>query len=291
MSFLRKKKLFVLLIGIIILVVLIGYSIRDRDKLTTAEQFVSDTVGWMQSIIHAPVKYITDVFSNMDDIRNTYDENAILKEKLAQYKTLIYEVQELKEENKELRKLIDKTDSLRDYTAIQASVISRSPERWIEQLTINKGSLNGVWPNMAVITADGMVGKVHSVSKSTATIQLLTGFDQFNRISATISRKKGKDIFGIIENYDQETNSLLFKIIEESDKDLKKGELVVSSGKGGVFPAGLLIGTVKEVIPDQYGLTRTALIKPAADLYEIDNVIVVDRKLPSLDGQETGGVE
>lgn len=291
MSFLRKKKLFVLLIGIIILVVLIGYSIRDRDKLTTAEQFVSDTVGWIQSIIHAPVKYITDVFSNMDDIRNTYDENAILKEKLAQYKTLIYEVQELKEENKELRKLIDKTDSLRDYTAIQASVISRSPERWIEQLTINKGSLNGVWPNMAVITADGMVGKVHSVSKSTATIQLLTGFDQFNRISATISRKKGKDIFGIIENYDQETNSLLFKIIEESDKDLKKGELVVSSGKGGVFPAGLLIGTVKEVIPDQYGLTRTALIKPAADLYEIDNVIVVDRKLPSLDGQETGGVE
>ena len=291
MSFLRKKKLFVLLIGIIIFVVLIGYSIRDRDKLTTAEQFVSDTVGWMQSIIHAPVKYITDVFSNMDDIRNTYDENAILKEKLAQYKTLIYEVQELKEENKELRKLIDKTDSLRDYTAIQASVISRSPERWIEQLTINKGSLNGVWPNMAVITADGMVGKVHSVSKSTATIQLLTGFDQFNRISATISRKKGKDIFGIIENYDQETNSLLFKIIEESDKDLKKGELVVSSGKGGVFPAGLLIGTVKEVIPDQYGLTRTASIKPAADLYEIDNVIVVDRKLPSLDGQETGGVE
>jgi rod shape-determining protein MreC len=72
---------------------------------------------------------------------------------------------------------------------------------------------------------------------------------------------------------------LLFKIIEESDQDIKEGEQVFSSGKGGVFPAGLQIGEVKEVISDQYGLTRTALVKPAANMYEINQVIVVDRNL------------
>src|SRR5699024_11590864 len=89
-------------------------------------------------------------------------------------------------------------------------------------------------------------------------------------ISATISREDGKDIFGLIEEYDEESNSLLFKIIDESDKNLEEDELVVSSGLGGVFPSGLPIGTVKDIIPDQYGLTQTALIEPAADMYDID---------------------
>src|SRR5699024_10303159 len=82
--------------------------------------------------------------------------------------------------------------------------------------------------------------------------------------------------------------SLLFKIIDESDKNLEEDELVVSSGLGGVFPSGLPIGTVKDIMPDQYGLTQTALIEPAADMYDINHVIVVDRSLP---GDEDAGDE
>jgi rod shape-determining protein MreC len=275
----RKKRLFTILIGIIVLVVLIGYSLGNRTNLTIGEQFVSDIIGMVQNVISTPVKYVTNIFDNIDDIRNTYDENQLLREKLAQYKGLIYEVQEIKEENTELREIVDKADSIRSYNPIHATVTARSPERWIDQVTINKGSNAGVKENMAVITAEGMVGKIQSVSQLTSTVQLLSGFDEFNRISATISREKGNDIFGLVEEYDEKTNSLLFKIIEESDQDLEEGELVVSSGMGGVFPAGLLIGTVKEVIPDQYGLTRTALVEPAANMYEINNVIVVDRVL------------
>lgn len=279
MPFFRKKRLFIILIGIIILVVLIGFSLKGRNQLTTPEQFINDTVGWAQSVVHTPVQFITNIFTNIDDLKDTYKENQILKEKQAQYKSLIYEVQEIKEVNEELRKTLDKTKSIRDFNPIQATVLSRSPERWVEQVTINKGKQDGVRANMAVITAEGMVGKIQTASKFSSTVQLLTGFDQFNRISATISQEKGNDIFGLIEEYDKETNSLHFKIIEESETDVKKGELVVSSGMGGVFPAGLIIGTVKEVVPDQYGLTRTALVEPAADMFEINNVIVVDRTL------------
>ncbi|MFD2211040.1 rod shape-determining protein MreC [Virgibacillus halophilus] len=283
MQFFRKKRLFILLIGMIILVVLIGYSLKDRNELSMPEKFINDTVGWAQSIIHAPVSFVTNIFSNIDDLKKTYEENKVLKEKLSNEKELLYETQELKKENEELRKTLKKSDSIREFTPIQATVISRSPERWIEQVSINKGSMDGVKSNMAVITADGMIGKIKSTSKSTSTVQLLTGFDQFNRISAKVSRKKGKDIVGVIEEYDEKSKSLLFRIIDESDKDLKKGELVVSSGMGGVFPSGLPIGTVKEVIPDQYGLTQTALIKPAADMYQINNVIIVDRDLANGD--------
>lgn len=286
MPFFRKKRLFIILIGIIILVVLIGFSLKGRDQLSTAEQFINDTVGWAQSVVHTPVQFVTDIITNIDDMRDTYKENQILKEKQAKYKSLIYEVQEIKEDNEELRKTLEKTESIRDFNPIQATVLSRTPERWVEQVTINKGKQDGVRANMAVITADGMVGKIQNPSKFSSTVQLLTGFDQFNRISATISREKGNDIFGLIEGYDKETNSLRFKIIEESEADLKKGEQVFSSGMGGVFPAGLMIGTVKEVVPDNYGLTRTALVKPAADMFEINNVIIVDRTLQEIDTEK-----
>src|SRR5690625_2892284 len=176
MSLFRKKRLFILLIEIIILVVLIDYSLRDRDRLTTAEQFVSDKVGWAQSVIYTHVNFFTDMFTNIGDIKKTYQENQLLKEKVSEYKTLIYEVQELKEENEELRESLEVTDSIRDYNSIQATVISRSPERWIDQVTINKGEQAGVKKNMAVITAEGMVGKFISTSKFTTSVQMLTEY-------------------------------------------------------------------------------------------------------------------
>lgn len=286
MSFFRNKRLFIILIGIIVLVVLIGFSLNSRENLTAPEQFIQDSIGWMQNIIHAPIKQATDIFSNIEDIKNTYSENQLLKEKLSQYKGLIYDVQELKKENEVLRETLDKTETIRDFTPIQATVIARSPERWIEQVTINKGLQHGVDKNMAVITAEGMVGKIQTASQFTSTVQLLSGFDQFNRISAMISKEDDKNVFGLVEEYNKEEDSLLFRIIEESDKSVEEGDLVVSSGMGGVFPSGLPIGTVKEVVPDQYGLTNTALIKPAANLYDINHVIVVDRGIANDDEEQ-----
>lgn len=279
MSFLRRKRLFIFLISFIILVALIGYSISERQEASTLEKFFNDTVGWIQSAVHVPVSFITGIAGNVSDLITTYEENKILREQLSQYKGLIYEVQELRKENEELRKAIGETDSIRDYEPIHATVISRSPEQWIDEVTINKGEHHGVEANMVVITADGMVGKIRTAYEFTSKVQLLTGFDQYNRISATISKDGKNNIYGMIEGYDKESKSLVFRIIEESEKDVKEGDLVVSSGLGGVFPAGLVIGEVKEVGFDQYGLTRTALVEPAADVYEINHVIVVDRSL------------
>src|SRR5699024_10532251 len=146
-------------------------------------------VGSMQFLIHKPTTYVTNIVANVKDFKHTYDENKLLREKLAEYKTLLYDIQSLEEENEALKQTLDKTESINDFIPIQATVIARSPERWMEQLTLNKGSQAGVEDNMAVITADGMIGKIDSTSSFTSTVQLLSGFDQFNRISAKIVRK------------------------------------------------------------------------------------------------------
>ena len=291
MSFFRKKSLFVILIGVILLVVLVGYSITDRDQLSKPEKFFMDSVGWVQSVINKPVSYTVNMFNSVGEIKNTYDENKVLREKLAEYKTLIYEVQELDKENEELREAVELESSARDFDPVLANVISRSPERWLEQLTINKGTNQGVKKDMAVMTVDGMIGKITSVSKTTSTVQLITGFDQLNRISATVSRKDGKNIFGLIEGYDKEKEALVFTILEQSDRNLKEDELVVSSSMGGLYPSGLPIGTIIEVLPDDYGLTKTAYVEPAADMYEINQVIVVERLLDKPDQSPDAGEE
>src|SRR5699024_136631 len=279
MSFLKRKSLFFILIGIILMVVLIGYSLTNKDKFSTPEKLVKDSVGWVQGIAYKPVDFIVDSISNLQNLKMTYDENQVLREKITEYKTLAFENRELEKENDELRKALDLNESKRDYNSINATVIARSPERWLEQITINRGKKHGIEENMAVITAEGKIGKTQKASHLTSTVQLLTGFDNLNSISAMVKREKGAETFGLIERYDQDTDSLVFRVIEDSKQELKEGEQVFSSNLGGSYPADILIGEIKEVVQDQYGLTKTALIKPSANVNDLNNVIVVDRSL------------
>ncbi|MEQ6375774.1 rod shape-determining protein MreC [Bacillaceae bacterium S4-13-58] len=282
-SFFRNKRLIIILISFILLVSLIGVSMRDRENLTIPEQVIMDSVGWLQTLFNQPVLLVKEVSENIRDMKDTYDENQILKSKLTEYRSLIVEVQELREENEELRNIVGKEESLRNYKPIQATVIARSPESWFDQLTINKGKLHGVEKNMAVITGDGMVGKVQSASQGKATVKLLSGFDRSNRISAVISGEEG-NIYGLIEGYDDDKEALLLVIKRGSyEEDIKEGQMVSSSGMGGVFPSGLFIGTIMEVSIDEYGLTENAYVKPAANLYDMNHVMVVDREMEIAD--------
>ena len=275
-QFFLNKKLILLLISIIILVALIGFSLKEKDNVSWPEQFIKDTTGFVQQIFQTPAQFVADVFSDLRDLQNTYEENEKLKARLEEYATLQTKVQDLESENEELRLLIDKEDDLRSYSPINATVIARNPDKWQEVLIINKGQLHGVEKNMAVITASGLIGKVKSSNQFSSTIQLISTTDPNSRISAAI--QGDQDIVGLIEGYDEDTKMLLLKKIP-SDVEVKVGSTVITSGLGGVFPRGLPIGTVEEVVVDQYGLTQTAYLKPYADLYDISHVVVVSQGL------------
>ncbi|WLR50009.1 rod shape-determining protein MreC [Bacillus tianshenii] len=282
-QFFLNKRLILLLISIILLVTLIGLSINDRDKLTWPEQFVKDSVGWFQSVFHRPAQYAAGFFENVGEIRDVYKENQLLKSRLDEYVALSVKSKELEEENERLRNLLDKKESLRSFTSIQATVIARNPEQWDELIIVNKGAQHGVKKNMAVVTAQGLVGKVKNVSQYTSTIQLLSDLDRTNRISAIV--KGNENAFGLIEGYEDEKEALQLKRLPANLK-VKKGETVITSGLGGVFPRGLVVGEITEVEPDEYGLTQTAFVKPAAEFYNIDHVMILDRSaISKLDSQ------
>lgn len=273
-NFFLNKKLIIILAGIILLLALVGFSIKNREKLTWAEEFIKDAVSVIEEMVAKPTQYMVGIVENVRDISNTYDENQMLKERLEDYASLEANIYELEKENKELRQTIDKKNDLMDYKTIHSTVITRNPDQWNDVITIDKGEHDGVQKNMAVITHDGLIGKIKSVSKFNSTVQLITALDRTNRISAIVQGKS--KVFGLIEGFDQETQQLVFKNIPSNAK-IKAGQTVITSGLGGIFPKGLVIGKVKEVVNDQYGLTKTAYLKPSADLYDINNVLIVER--------------
>ena len=107
--------------------------------------------------------------------------------------------------------------------------------------------------DMAVLTPQGLVGRVKSVSQFTSSVELLSSMSRTNRVSAIV--QGNEKIFGLIEGYDKEKHLLLFTKIG-SDAEVKADQLVVTSGLGDIFPKGLVIGKIVEVQQDPYGLTK-----------------------------------
>ncbi|WP_181349719.1 rod shape-determining protein MreC [Thalassobacillus sp. CUG 92003] len=282
----RKKRLIMILISLIILVALVGLSLGDRGEKTMPEKFLHDTVGWTQNIFGKPVRFVNGAVDHFQELYDVHEQNQVLKSRLTENRNLLAENQRLKERNQELRSVIDKAETRSDYEPIHATVIARSSERWFQQMTINQGESDGIEQNMAVITGEGMVGKIQSVSEFHSTVKLLSGFDRSNRISSWVV-KEGEDTengFGLIEGFDEESERLLLKEIPFED-EVKKGETVISSGLGGVFPEELEIGVIDEVENDEYGLTQIAYVKPSANLYNINHVIVVNRSMETVESE------
>lgn len=270
----------------ITMVAIVGITMKERPYPTWAEQFVRDSVGFVQSLVYKPARSVAGFFENVSDMRNVYSENQRLKANLQEHAQLAAKIRELEVENQVLQEQLGALSELSEYQLRSAEVIMRSPDRWYQQVTINRGQKHGVTPNMAVITPKGMVGRVKSVSQFSSVVELLSDTNRSNHISAVV---QGEDlIFGVIEGYDLEQEALYFRKIP-IDAPLEVGQTVITSGLGGLFPRGLYIGEVIEVIPEQYGLTQTALVKPAANMYHLDRVLVVERtfipeeEIPSVD--------
>ncbi|WP_210366751.1 rod shape-determining protein MreC [Bacillus sp. REN3] len=290
-QFFLNKRLLMLLVSIIVLVALIGFSLREREELTWPEQFVKDSTSWVQSLVSRPAHYVAGWFENLQDLQNTYQENKELKKRLDDMARLEAKVYSLERDNEELQEILDKKESLSKYEPKQAIVVARNPERWNELIVINKGKANGIEKNMAVVTSRGLIGKVKSTTPFSSTVQLVSALDPANRISAILQGEK--KLHGTIEGYDKEKELLLMKGLPY-DAKVKKGENVVTSGMGGVFPKDLPIGKVVKVVPDEFGLNQTAYVKPEADLYDLEHVMVVKKVMDSVefpdesDGEEEG---
>lgn len=278
---LSNKRLFILLITLVLFIVVMGFSLATRASLSWPENFLRDTTGFVQKMFYKPAGYVAGLFEDIGNLHDLAKENEQLKIVAAQYareKALYNFIQAENESLKEKLHFTEAQKELYKYDYRIAQVISQTTEPSNSTIVIDLGSKDGVRPNMSVISVDGMVGVISQVSNFTSTVKLMTMMDTNDPnsqppIAATALTKEGKS-FGMVESYNPETDRLLMTRIPPGDPIAVK-DVILSSGIGGLYPRGLTIGTVESVKVGEFGLTSTAVIKPSAEFQDWKQLIVV----------------
>lgn len=277
----NNKRLFILLITLVMFIVVMGFSLGTRKSLSWPENFLRDTTGFVQSLFYKPAGYVAGFFQDIGNLHDLAEENKRLKILAAQYARdkAIYNFTKAENENYKVKlDFKEAQKKLYDYELHIAQVISLTTEASNSTVVIDLGSKDGIKPDMSVISVEGLVGVISQVSNFTSTVKLMTMMDANDPnsqppIAATVLDKE-QDSFGMIESYDQQTGLLEMNKIPVGDP-IAEGDTVISSGIGGVYPRGLTIGTVKSVKVGEFGYTSTALIEPAADFQNWKDLFVV----------------
>lgn len=200
--------------------------------------------------------------------KDAADENARLRERLTQ---LEEENARLREADIKLRQLQDDLGFVRQGNApkIPAPILSQRPDAKFDTLLIGRGSRDGVHPHSVVVTRKGLVGQVTEVTPTTATVVLLT--EQNGGVGARVQRAESRT-FGICKG---DNAGVLWMYHLPNDANIKKGDLIVSSGMGEVYPSGIVIGTVAEVKPDEENVNKKARIIPSVAFDRLEDVYVL----------------
>lgn len=276
---LKNKRLFVILIGLVMFVALMGFTVGPRTSLSWPEKFLRDTVGFVQNIFYKPAGYIAGLFEDIGNLKDIHKENEELKIALAQYTREKARFNFMESENIDLKRDLKFTIAQSErynYEHHIAQVVSVNTDPHNRSLVIDIGERDGVKVDMSVTSVDGLVGVVSKVSNFTSTVKLITTMDvkDPNTNAIAVTSLNNHKTFGIIESYDEKTGKLLMTGIKEDDP-LKAKDTIVSSGSGGLYPQGMVIGTVDSVQVGEMGLLRTATITPAANFVDWKQLFVV----------------
>ena len=278
----RNKLVIMLMIGFVLFIAVIGYSLSDRKGLTMPESFIKDSITFVQQWIYKPAGYIAGLFEDIRNLQEIYEENEQLRMTAAAYTRDKIEYNFTKKENERLEqalKFTERQKQMYNYNYLIAQVISVSNDANNRSMNINLGSLNGIKKNMAVTTVDGLIGLVSSVTPLTATVTPITELNEtsptFNSIAATIMGRENES-FGILSSYNSEIDRVIMTKIAENDQ-MVVGDTVITSGLGNIYPRGLVIGTVESKQVGDFGLTYVATVKLAASFDHLTEVFVVQQ--------------
>ncbi|PKM83782.1 MAG: rod shape-determining protein MreC [Firmicutes bacterium HGW-Firmicutes-13] len=267
----KKKKIMVILLLMLLLVIFMSLTERERDRLTILESVILSAVSPFQNAVFTVSARVRDYTELMTGYYLLAQENTELKKSVSSYQGMANQLEELRQENKRLRQMLDFKERS-SYTLIPAKVVARDPSEWFNIMVINKGYKDGVSKDMAIITGEGLVGNVYAVSPYASKVLLLT--DSRRAISGVVQNSREMGIIGFVEG-SVELPGYCRMINISREANIQKGDVIVSSGLGGVFPPGFVIGCVIEVGQDEYGLLKSALIEPAVSFNRLEEVFVV----------------
>jgi len=272
----KLKYIIIIIVSFSILLGISSYTIDDDKDLNFFEKAVKDTTIFIQKIFYSPIKFVSNELEVFNEKKDLYKKYTKLKEKVEKTDLYYAQIEELQKEVTELKAALDLNATLSEYTYINATVVNRNIGYWYNNLTIDKGSKNGVKKGDAVITNNGLIGKIINVSNFSSTVKLLTSDEISNKISIKID-SNDEYLYGLLTGYDKENKVYKIEGITNSD-GIEEGDLVTTTGLTDYFPSGIIIGKVFEVVKDEYDLDSVVEVKPSVEFENISIVTILNRK-------------
>ena len=266
-----KKRQFVTVLTVLGLCACMVLAVHQRWRFP----LVNAVVNTVLLPVNAVVRQMSDAISAFRDSQRLnatlQEENGRLKKELDNLRSAEYRLKLLETENKELQAMAGYKQQRDELTLLPARVVGVSLGDLHEFFFLDKGSTDGVRSDMVVTTSEGVAGVVEQVYRHYSRFMLISS--NRSRMGVKVLRRESRAV-GVLTGPGP-NRSLLQAEYFGRDDDVRTGDMLVTSGIGGKYPAGLFIGTVSSVDADTTGLQKQAQIEPAADLSHPDRVYVI----------------
>lgn len=232
----------------------------------------------IQTAISWTLEQAVDVYQGYVYLWNVKGQNARLFEENRKLLGQIASLKEAQYENGRLRELLDFREKMKLETVV-ARVIAKDVSTEFRAVRLNRGENAGIKKGMAVVTYEGVVGRVLRTTPSTADV--VTILDLLSAVDTVIERSRSR---GVVEGLTDEICQLKFTLRTD---DIQVGDVLLSSGLGGVYPRGVAVGTVSRVNKKKFGITQDVEVKPTVDFTKLEEVLVVrDQRVEVLEREK-----
>ncbi|MFA4885432.1 MAG: rod shape-determining protein MreC [Desulfotomaculaceae bacterium] len=284
MRWVTAKRLLFLVVLIAVTLAAMRATVPERTRLTPLGSKFRDVIEPVQTGLTWVGRQVHYLISFPVSMVGATARSQALEQEIERLESEIIQLNEYKMENQRLTGLLNYEQVMaQKFNLLTASVISRDSGKWFGTVTLNRGLKDGVKENMTVLTPEGLVGRVVSISASTCEVLLIT--DPNSGVSSLVQDTRTP---GIVEGVDGRT--VIARMIHIPNNDpVEVGQAVVTSGLGSIFPKGIPVGEIAGIRNEPSGLFLSAEIRPFANLNNLEEVFIVTFSQPETNSPRVGG--
>ena len=246
----------------------------DAREITSGQRVIRSWTQTAADFVQSPVTTITssvsNYFTSISTLRSAQSDNDILKQRIQELEVEVKQKSDLTSENERLKAMLQLKETSK-YKVLTARIIGRDPSVWFDSSIINRGSLDGVVLNMPVVTDGGLVGRVTAVSPLTAQVDLITYSK--SGLGGIVGQIGESNALGVVVGTSKK-DLLEMKYVPGSI-DVQIGQAVFTTGQDGIFPPGLKVGEIVNIVTGSATTPHMIQIRPAAKLNSMQEVGVL----------------
>ncbi len=272
-SFFEEHKKKIITAGLLLLVLITVITSGKKLNATLFESAIGVVVTPFQDLTTGFGSWVDDTVSSARNQTDLNEENAALKQQVAELITENKRLAMYETENEHLSALLRIAQKYPEYASQGTSVIAKNPGVWYDGFTIDKGTKDNLSANMVLIAPEGLVGKVLESGVTFSKAQSILD----SRSSVPAMSLRTGDLGVVKGDYTLLHSGLCKMEYIDAEAEIMVGDEIITSHLSDIYPAGISIGKVLEIETDTNGLTKYAVIAPYVDLKHLDTMLVIDK--------------